>query len=163
MLILTSANNKIKHVFHYNSIKDVIINHQDTKKEFRKITDIDPLMSSTDQIISALESDSDIEAVSKILKQSSSTFVVLKDSNKHIQIIELDTPEIKPLEHYKKPDTLKKVRTEMDYTQKEFGYKLGYHSIRRAHTISEKEHGKAIITERDARNLRYLSVFGDLD
>ncbi|MCF7740570.1 MAG: helix-turn-helix domain-containing protein [Candidatus Marinimicrobia bacterium] len=154
---------KIKNVYHYSSIKDVIINHQDTNKEFREITDIDPLMSSTDQIISALEANSDIEAVSKILKQSSSTFIVSRDSNKYIQIIELDTPEIKPLEHYKKPETLKKIRTKMGYTQKEFGYKLGYDSIRRAHTISEKEQGKVSLSGRDARILRYLSVFGDLD
>ncbi|MCF7740974.1 MAG: hypothetical protein K9N00_04185, partial [Candidatus Marinimicrobia bacterium] len=99
----------------------------------------------------------------EILKRSDNSFLAIRDSNKYIQIIELDTPERRPLEHYKKPETLKKIRTDMGYTQEEFGYKLGYHSIRRAHTISEKEQGKLSLSGRDARILRYLSVYGELE
>ena len=150
-----------KEIYHYSSIKDLLVNYTPARKVFQKITDIKPLESSPEQIVKVLDTGSEISAIKKILERLDTQFIVNRDSGDKIQIIKLG--DVKPLDYYMKPETLKKLRSKWGYTQVELGYKMGFDSIRRGHTVLEKEKGKVKIQPRDARILRYMDVFGDID
>jgi len=147
--------------YHYSSIKDFLVNYPPARKVFEEITDIKPLESKPHQIIKVLDAKDKISAVKSILEQLDGQFIATQDYQGKINIIKLK--DVKPLDYYMKPKTLKKLRTKWGYTQVELGYKMGFDSIRRGHTVLEKEKGKVKIQPRDVRILRYMDVFGDID
>lgn len=153
----------MKEKYSYNTIKDFLINFVAANQIFSELSDLNVLESTPNQIVNAIDAEDEIGAIKKILNKLEDQYIITRDSKDKIQIIKLQAPTIKSLEYYKNPDNFKKIRKDMGYTQKEFGFKMGFDSIRRGHTILEKEKGKTPITDRDARLIRYLSVFGDLD
>ena len=150
-------------VYYYGSIKDFLINYLEANQIFSDISDRDPLESSVDQIVEELDADDEVGAIENILDQLDDSYLVTRDSTDKIQIIKLRTISVKPLEYYMDRKNFKKLRKELGYTQKEFGTQMGFDSIRRGHTILEKEKGMVRITPREARILRYLVAFGELD
>ncbi|HMA63032.1 MAG TPA: hypothetical protein VKP78_10325 [bacterium] len=150
-------------VYYYGSIKDFLINYLEANQVFSEMSDRDPLESSVDQIVKDLDADDEIGAIENILDHLDDSYLVTRDSTDKIQIIKLRTISVKPLEYYMDRKNFKKLRKEMGYTQKEFGTQMGFDSIRRGHTILEKEKGMVRITPREARILRYLVAFGELD
>jgi hypothetical protein len=147
--------------YHYSSIKDFLVNYPPARKVFQEITDIKILESKPHEIIDALDSEDEISAVKSILEQVDGQFIATQDYQGKINIIKLR--DVKPLDYYMKPENLKKLRTKWGYTQVELGYKMGFDSIRRGYTVLEKEKGKVKIQPRDARILRYMDIFGDID
>lgn len=150
-------------VYYYGSIKDFLINYLEANQIFSEISDRDPLESSVDQIVEELDADDEVGAIENILDQLDDSYLVTRDSTDKIQIIKLRTISVKPLEYYMDRKNFKKLRKELGYTQKEFGTQMGFDSIRRGHTILEKEKGMVRVTPREARILRYLVAFGELD
>lgn len=150
-------------VYYYGSIKDFLINYLEANQIFSEISDRDPLESSVDQIVEELDADDEVGAIEHILDQIDDSYLVTRDSTDKIQIIKLRTISVKPLEYYMDRKNFKKLRKELGYTQKEFGTQMGFDSIRRGHTILEKEKGMVRVTPREARILRYLVAFGELD
>lgn len=150
-------------VYYYGSIKDFLINYLEANQIFSEISDRDPLESSVDQIVEELDADDEVGAIENILDQIDDSYLVTRDSTDKIQIIKLRTISVKPLEYYMDRKNFKKLRKELGYTQKEFGTQMGFDSIRRGHTILEKEKGMVRVTPREARILRYLVAFGELD
>ena len=150
-------------IYYYGSIKDLLVNYIEANKVFKDLSDQNPLESSVDEIIKELDADNEIDAVEKLLDKMEDQYLVTRDSTDKIQIIKLKTLDIKPLDYYMDPENFKRLRKELGYTQKEFGYRMGFDSIRRGHTILEKEKGMVRITPREARILRYLVNFGELD
>ncbi|MCF7741336.1 MAG: hypothetical protein K9N00_06025 [Candidatus Marinimicrobia bacterium] len=150
-------------VYYYGSIKDFLINYLEANQIFSELSDRDPLESSVDQIVEELDADDEVGAIENILDQLDDSYLVTRDSTDKIQIIKLRTISVKPLEYYMDRKNFKKLRKELGYTQKEFGTQMGFDSIRRGHTILEKEKGMVRVTPREARILRYLVAFGELD
>ena len=150
-------------VYFYSSIKDFLVNYIEANQVFKELSDSNPLESSIDEIVSDLEAKDELEAVQKILEKLEGQYIVTRDSTDKIQIIKMESLDIKPLDYYMDPENFKRLRKELGYTQKEFGYQMGFDSIRRGHTILEKEKGMVRITPREARILRYLVNFGELD
>ncbi|MCF7740575.1 MAG: hypothetical protein K9N00_02155 [Candidatus Marinimicrobia bacterium] len=126
------------------------------------MTNIEPIKLAKSQIVKKLYATSEIEAMKIVIEKFKDLYLIV-DLEQKFKLVILDTPEIMPLKYYQSPNVLKQIRIKLGYTQKEFGRKLGFHSKRRGRTVSEKEKGRLPICDRDARNLRYLSVFGDLD
>ncbi|MCF7884931.1 MAG: hypothetical protein K9M80_00410 [Candidatus Marinimicrobia bacterium] len=149
--------------YYYGSIKDFLVNYIEANQVFKDLSDKNPLESKTDEIIKELDAADELDAVKKILGKLDDQYLVSRDSSDKIQIIKLESLDIKPLEYYMDPENFKRLRNELGYTQKEFGYQMGFDSIRRGHTILEKEKGMVRITPREARILRYLVNFGELD
>jgi len=152
-----------ENIYHYDSIQDFLIDFHKADKVFNNYSDKDILESSTKEIITDLEVKAEINAVKKILDEFNNHFIVARDSASKIQVMELKTPEVKPLDYYMNPENFRRLRKELGYTQKEFGYQMGFDSIRRGHTILEKEKGRVKISPREARILRYLVTYGSLD
>lgn len=152
-----------ENIYYYDSIKDFLIDFHQAEEIFRDFSDKDILESSQKELIDDLEVKAEINAVKKILDKFNNHFIVARDSASKIQVMELKTPEVKPLDYYMDPENFRRLRKELGYTQKEFGYQMGFDSIRRGHTILEKEKGRVKISPREARILRYLVTYGPLD
>ncbi|HMA61951.1 MAG TPA: helix-turn-helix transcriptional regulator [bacterium] len=150
-------------IYYYGSIKDFLVNYLEAGKVFREVTDRNPLESSIEEIIDELNAEDEVDAVEKILDHLDDHYIVTRDSNEKIEIIKLNSVSVRSLDYYMQPENMKKIRKEMGYTQKDFGTKMGFDSVRRGVTILEKEKGKAPITPRDARLLRYMVTYGVLE
>lgn len=153
---------KTKETFFYKDIKDFLTNHIGADRIFKKLTNYDPNRITKSQMVKKLYANSDIEAIRIILERYNDLYLVI-DLGQEFKLVILNTPEIMPLKYYQSPKVLKEIRIELGYTQKKLGWKLGFESARRGHTIWEKENGRAPITKRDALLLKYLSIFGELE
>src|SRR6056297_1081229 len=154
---------EFEEIYFYGSIKDFLVNYIEANQVFKDLSDTNPLESSTEHIVEEVDAEDEIDAGKKILEKLEDQYMVSRDSTDKIQIIKIKSLDIKPLEYYMEPENFKRLRKELGYTQKEFGFQMGFDSIRRGHTILEKEKGMVRITPREARILRYLVNFGELD